>query len=636
MVQTILIQWQIDLFRKQKLKYLDALSYCVCNVLDLCSFIANVHDSTKYKQSAFSRLNELFTSMNASNDIFEEAEYVYNKKDQLNEDDQYAITSIYNDFIPTGHAIKSSTRQQYISLNNQMEIKNQVFMINIQNNKEHINISQKYLSEFMHQYPYVQYKKTLGGSYQIPLDNGIYSILPWISDEDSREKLLSATELRNPKNINVFRDILEIRKELANIQNYKSYLFLIYITYYTIFILLYISISISIQTFLSPAEVDTLLKQYMESISNISKDEIKILQAEKQKISSTPFKESDLGYYLGIYNSRTAGITAQDISKCFELKSILSNSIPKMFQDMYDVELRFESVEEGESWCDPSLLKKYTCYDHTGYIYGYIGTIYLDLYSRETKGVDTCTMTINSHYKDLEGSIHHPKCVVNTMFPVSQYISYTQCTSLFHELGHATCCLLSRGDYQFTSGVRCKTDFMEVISQLYEYIFSNNMIQFMIPSRGNERLANQLYKTSHRFEAITNLPNSIQYVFDHFVNSEEYNNNINLVDYYNSLRQSYYPIPVVKSNAFTSGQHFINYGGFFYSYSIGQSIAYDIYSTLANKYNGFINKDTGRHLINNYLQYGGNRHPKDILQSTLGRPFTLDSYLHEIQSNISS
>ena len=231
--------------------------------------------------------------------------------------------------------------------------------------------------------------------------------------------------------------------------------------------------------------------------------------------------------------------------------------------------------------------------------------------------------------------------------------------NLFHEFGHAMHSALGRTRYQHASGTRCQTDIAEIPSQWMEYfVYEPRVVkQFarhyqtgeVIPDELLQRLqlaqnCFQAHRTQVQVKASSNrtltsiIPlihfQVISAMFDHLFHgpyplSEPYAN------LYTSLLTKYSSLPNIPStHPYLKFYHLVVYGARFSSYIIARSIASKIWHDQFAS--DPLSKSAGEQFRKNFLQWGGEREPNELVGNTfsLTKKLTINDMTKAITDEI--
>ncbi|KNB46833.1 mitochondrial intermediate peptidase [Blastocystis sp. subtype 4] len=123
---------------------------------------------------------------------------------------------------------------------------------------------------------------------------------------------------------------------------------------------------------------------------------------------------------------------------------------------MFQVHLE-RVTEEEQLWTHST--QQISKYRVTHSIQGYLGDLYLDLYSRPSKQMASAMYTIRGRCEDLHGAIQHPIGVIVSHIPFggcdqNSIIEMNMIPTLYHEFGHAMQLLLTDTKFVQISGTR--------------------------------------------------------------------------------------------------------------------------------------------------------------------------------------
>lgn len=105
---------------------------------------------------------------------------------------------------------------------------------------------------------------------------------------------------------------------------------------------------------------------------------------------------------------------------------------------------------------------------------GLLGTLYLDLFSRDQKMSGAAQFTLLNCRQMGDGTYQNPRVALVCNFPPPRnqthpcLLTFQEVENLFHEMGHVLHAILGRTRYQTAAGTRCSLDFLEVPSHLFQ------------------------------------------------------------------------------------------------------------------------------------------------------------------------
>ena len=215
-----------------------------------------------------------------------------------------------------------------------------------------------------------------------------------------------------------------------------------------------------------PETVITFLTELSEKIRPTAREEYDSLLDFSGKAVLEPW---DLSFYQQRAKENLSGhIDESSLWESFSLEACL-RGIELVVTEIFDgVECRVSQVDPEASWCE-GLWKVSIIEDGTE-----LGTIYLDLFSRENKAQQSAHFVVQCSRNKSEGDFQEAIVVLLCSFSGKRnggntlYLFPSEVKTLFHEFGHAIHSVFSSSKYHYLSGTRGEIDFIEVPSTLFE------------------------------------------------------------------------------------------------------------------------------------------------------------------------
>ncbi|TKR72003.1 hypothetical protein L596_019528 [Steinernema carpocapsae] len=311
------------------------------------------------------------------------------------------------------------------------------------------------------------------------------------------------------------------------------------------------------------------------------------LRSEDPKV--TQVAEWDLQYLMGNLKGRI--FPRDSIMQYFSLESVM-NGFQTIVNRLYGMNFTFEYPEEGEIWKGRSQRIDV----HIGS--EFMGTIYLDINTRQVKAVGDSHFTVRCS-KLLESGEHQTPIAVLSLSLVNgqsassihdMFMSSYEVQNFFHEMGHAMHSILGRTRFQHTAGTRCPTDMAEIPSNLMEFFFKSPKIMttlFKNPSGATmpESDAQALISSRNMFHNMETLQQVVLSLLDLELHGPAAQSiiegKVTSADVMNSIWSQ--ALPSMRRNP-ESGYahrfgHFVQYGAKYYAYQVAQASAELIWET---------------------------------------------------------
>ncbi len=259
-----------------------------------------------------------------------------------------------------------------------------------------------------------------------------------------------------------------------------------------------------------------------------------------------------------------------------------------------------------------------------------LGYIYCDLFSREAKITNNCSLSLVNAVNTSTGSSQSVGIVITNFNPIdhaNKLIEHYQVISLFHEFGHAIHALLARPTLASHGALFSKPDFLEFPSQLFEQWASHESILPIISSHHKTKqslsteMVNNIIRV-RKFAAWKNLLFRCMrslFTLILFTDTEKYTDPYQLWD---ALQKKYIPdeclrMPLFWYYATHNVAYDAVYGPKHYGYAWSHHYATEIFDIIKNA--GILNPAMGNKLRNDIFAHGSGSDPEKLLHSFLGR-----------------
>ncbi|CAF3504183.1 unnamed protein product [Adineta steineri] len=587
--------------RRKIVEILDEISDEICRVADLAEFIRNVDVDNELKQAAeqaYGILHHLVEKMNTNTKLYDHAKQAY-ESGEGDETDQRVLKLYLNDFERSGIRFTENKRLNYLQLHEDI--------LQLENHFRH-GAHREY------QIPTRQLSEKVGKRFNEKAIT-INSAHSNDDDENLREFIFRQYFRYEPEQERYLDELLHKRYELAKLCGYTSY-----------------SHRALDNTLLNkPEYVTDYLEQIMTAIRPFADRDVQLMQILKNRLdpqsTNKPIAPWDIARLEARFKSDVLNISTQEYTPYFSLGACM-DGLNLIFNSLFNVTLNKQPTAPGEIW-HPSVVK--LSVDHV--TEGTVGYIYCDLFERKDKVPHDCHFTIQCSRRLADGSCQLPIVVLHVNIPPSTnpniptLLTLGLVENLFHEFGHAMHSALARTRYQHASGTRCQTDIAEIPSQWMEYfVYEPRVVKLFarhyetgqtIP----DELLRRLHIAQNCFQAHRTQVQVACAMFDHSFHgpyplSESYEK------LYSSLLTKHTSLPYISSTyPYLKFYHLVDYGARFSSYIIARSIASKIWHDQFAK--DPLSKTTGEQFRQNFLQWGGEREPNELI----GNMFSLTKKL---------
>ncbi|XP_020589998.1 probable mitochondrial intermediate peptidase, mitochondrial isoform X5 [Phalaenopsis equestris] len=411
-------------------------------------------------------------------------------------------------------------------------------------------------------------------------------------------------------NLFVIDKLISTRHELAKIMGYRSYA----------------EFAIRSNMAASPNVVMDFLLSLSNTVRQRADAEFKLVQDYKRTVDNdvrADLEPWDEAYFTGKMKSSAFDLDSSVIASYFPTFQCLEG-LKLLAKSVFGVTLSRMSFSFGESW-HPDVMKFLLHHPQEGDM----GFLYLDLYSRDGKYPGCAHFAVRGGRRLSDAQYQLPIVALVCNFPNSQGSSISKLNhwdveTLFHEFGHALHSLLSRTDYQHFSGTRVVLDLAETPSNLFEYYAWDYRVLKMFGrhySTGEiipEKLVNSMNHARNMFSAME-LQRQIFYsLVDLTLFGEQSADPMDTISIVADLKRKYTSWKHVEDGTHwhTRFSHLVNYGAGYYSYLYAKCFAATIWEKVCQ--DDPLSLATGTAIRTKFLQYGGAKHPSDLLRDLAG------------------
>ena len=399
---------------------------------------------------------------------------VYNMRDKdtsLNPEQRRLIEETYEQFVVSGAALEGDAREKYRKLNAELSDLNVKFSQNVSNAMKDPSCAMWLKEEDLAGIPAAiktgyreaakealeaEGKQDDGTSYLVTVFAPSYTpFMKYSTRRDLRKKLYELSSSRNIggefDNVQILKDIANIRLEIANLMGKKNFA------------------EYNLQTTMAktPEAVMDFLENLRKNYTEPMKKELADIEAFAQKTEGNDFKlESwDYSFWSDKLKSERYAFNDEDMKPYFELNNTI-NGVFGLATKLYGY--KFKENKDIEVY-HPDV-KAYEVYESNGKL---LGVLYADFFYRAGKSPGAWMTEFRAETKDDEGNKTIPliSIVCNFSKPVGKdpvLLTPYEVETFLHEFGHALHGLSSEATYESLSGTNVKHDFVELFSQFNE------------------------------------------------------------------------------------------------------------------------------------------------------------------------
>ncbi|CAG8980109.1 hypothetical protein HYALB_00012750 [Hymenoscyphus albidus] len=633
---------------------LDRLSDLLCRVIDLSDFVRSTHPNPEIQAAATNAHGMMYEYMNVLNVETRLAEQlrVAMKDHQAGwgEPEKMVAHILENDFEKSGIYLPKAQKQRFVALSQEIESIGFSFTDTMTPVKDYISFKANQLTGIN---PLLLQQFSSGwGNVTIPTV-GWPSVmaLQTVKNPDVRKDIYKATRTASQRTIRKLESFLKRRAELAKLVDFESYGHR----------------ALDFKMAGNPENVQTFLRNLNYRHNKAVAAQFAELQAAKSMDAQprvSVLQPWDKDYYMAqiLQKNHSKKRRPDFLHSYFSLGTVMQG-LSRLFSRLYGIRLVPKETLRGETW-NPDVRRL----DVISETEGRVAVLYCDLFARPGKSpnpahftlrcsrwisdeeIDECRAEPDSLFATPEeaatdgmatstegkpgGIMQLPTIALICDFAVSEsqkpaFLTFTEVTTLFHEMGHAIHSILGRTEFQNISGTRVASDFAELPSILMEHFAADETVLSMFARHYEtdeplpyEMVSEQL-AIDQKLEAFDVNNQIILSLLDQALHSDQaLHPSFNSTEIYHDLQRLYSLLPPDPKNTCWQGffGHLYGYGGMYYSYLFDRALARRVWKTIfkSGEDGGSVSRENGERFKEHVLSVGGGRDPWDCLADAMG------------------
>ena len=343
----------------------------------------------------------------------------------------------------------------------------------------------------------------------------------------------------------------------------------------------------------------------------------------------------DIAYLSEKKRQARYAISQEELRPFFPLPKVMDGLLT-IINRLYG--MTFEEVKGMDTW-HPDV----SCYrviDEKNQVRGYI---YLDLFSRPHKRGGAWMDSLQSRYKQANGTIQLPIATLTCNFAKASAnkpptLSHDEVETLFHEFGHCLQHVLTQVDYLSVSGISgVEWDAVELPSQFFEnWCWEESALQLLTAHvDSGEPLPSDLYNkmlAAKNFQSAMGMMRQLEFSLFDFRLYQEYSGEkpAFVSSILADVRKKTTVVPIAPYNRSQHSFSHIFSGGYaagYYSYKWAEVLSSDAFSRFEE--DGVFNPQTGREFLHCILEVGGSCKAAEAYINFRGREATVDALLKQ-------
>ena len=577
-------------------------------------------------ESARKKLEEWNVGLDYREDVFKAIKAFVSKKPKLSGEDARLLAETLRDFRRTGIELPPQEREQVKRLRSELSSLGADFESNLLAAKASVVFTKEELDGMSEDFL---------SSPGIRIDNDRYQVMPnvmWqfngVEDcarhEATRKRLYVAHDsLAKEKNVPLINQMLALRNQIALKLGYKSWA--------------------DYQGEVRMAKTATNAQAYINKLAAGIRPKFEAELREFQKIKAAdtgnPNAKIDVWdwrYYTNQLNKQKFALDKEALRNFFPFQQTLDGMF-SIFGRVFG--LRFDQIESSYKWTDDLRLYVVSNADTRAPI----GLLYLDLFPREGKTGRGGEFEIVNGRLLPRSKYQAPVAAVVLNVPPSSpdkpsLLSHADVEILFHELGHALHCILTRAKYSRLAGTNVPVDFVEAPSQMFQnWIWDQRVLDtFATDYRdGSKKIPHDIIEKMNQSRlAAAGMFYQRQFAFAdvdlalHGVHLPE--EPYDCVAISNRIFERTF-LPIDPETSFISSFRGLNgYDAGYYGYAWADAIAADMATVFEKAKDGYLDKQAGIKLRHEIYEPGDSRDVNVSIEKFLGRKQSIQPFLKKI------
>lgn len=587
---------------------------------------ANANDSiTNLSIKLAPILSEHNDNLYLNQDLFKRVNTVYNQKSSLNltSEQNRLLDKYYKAFVRSGAALDADKQNKLREINKQLstlEINFSNHILNENNAYQLVIDNEKDLAglpDWVKQGAADEAKANgMEGKWIFTLQNS--SRLPFLQYAENRElrkQIYNAYINRcnnNDKNDNkaALTKVVQLRLEKANLLGFDTYANFI----------LDENMAKNSET-----TIDFMMNLWKYSLSNAKAETNELQKMMNKEGKGEKFAAWDWWYYAEKLRNEKYNLTEDELKPYFKLENVLEG-VSMVANKLYGITLT--EVKNVPVYNED--VKVYEVKDADG---SHLALFYADYFPRASKRGGAWM----SNYRDQQGDIRPIVCNVASFTKpagdIPSLLTLDEVETLFHEFGHGLHGMLTKCEYQGTSGTSVARDFVELPSQIMEhwatepevlkmyakhYKTGETIPENLIEKISNQKTFNQGFMTAELIAAA---------LLDMELHNLKDTDNLDIIAFEKETMDRIGLIPEIAPRyRLPYFNHIIGgYAAGYYSYLWANVLDCDAFE--AFKENGIFDKKTATSFRENILEKGNSEDPMVLYKTFRGAEPKLEPML---------
>lgn len=591
---------------------------------EIFAFFVELSPKKKEREKAFvlqQKLSHAMIELAYDKSLYD-ALLEYNpKKEKLNEPQKRLLNDALKSFKDMGFHLTTEDQKKLKDYHKKISTLSEKFQKNINDFSTFILCTKEELEGLPENYIANLAKDSKTGKYRIQYSYPTYGpFMQFAKSEKKRKEFADKVSQKGgKKNIELLKNIFDLRHKIANILGYNNYVD--YITKDRL-----VKNQKNVLSFLEK-DIKKLKPRYLKHLEKMN-----AFKASKTGVVDDKVFYYDSSFYSNIHTLEHHNIDAKKVKEYFEMEHVLSQMF-SFFGKLFGVS--FQETKQFKLWHKD--VRVFNVVEKKKVI----GHLALDLYPREGKYSHMgCWNFMRGHCLDDKNTNYRiaPFTIIIGNFPKGNkkhpsLLSFGEVRTMFHEFGHACHDLFTRAIFNSQAGTQVNFDFVEVPSQLFERFLDTSILfrGFTKHYKTGEKMSNDFVEQilKHKKKSF-GIDIYVQYIYALLDQKfHEGNQFSDLVTYTENLELEYGLLPSSPQSLFPAGfGHLVGYAGSYYGYMYSLVLAYDFFSQFEQ--NGFTNKKIGQ-ALRSVLEKGGSYDEMTYIKEFLGRKPNNKAFLKALE-----
>jgi len=572
--------------------------------------------------AAIPRMSALGNKMSLSEPLYRALKAYAEKPEAQNLDEvsKKFIADTLRGFERQGMNLPEDEREKLMELRNKIAVLSNEFSKNIAGHKDEFILPESRMAGLPEDY--LENHRQEDGNYRITLDSPSYRPFMKFAEDDKARAELQKKYLNRayPKNIDVLKEVIQLRRNLAEMLGYETYA-------------AYRQDELMAK---NPANVWEFEKKLAQKVRPKAEQDLQEVLEIKREFLQDPSASQIFSHEAGFFGQKLLkqryDLDTEALRAYFPLDSVL-DGLFHIAEVLFGIQIK--EVENPVVWEES--VREFKVYENEEVF----ARFYLDLFPREKKYGHAACFGFLPHCIHADGTKQIPVTALVCNFPKPtekrpSLLTHGDVTTFFHEFGHLLHNILSTSPLASTAGTSVARDYVEVQSQLFEnWAWHYESLQnFAKHYETNEVLPKALYDKMWNAKTVNSGIHTLQQIFYGSYDLSLHDGydpegDENTTALYTRLQREITLYPAVPGTHMeASFGHLMGYAASYYGYLWSLVFAEDCFGEFEK--HGIFNAELGKKLRDCIYAPGGNLDEMQQLKNFLGREPQEEAFLKSI------